>query len=185
MTNKGRLIIISGPSGAGKGTVLSEVFRSNPNLEYSVSATTRAPRPGEKDGVNYFFVTREEFEQSIARGNMLEYAVYCGNYYGTPADFVERQRLQGRDIVLEIESCGARQVKEKCPDAISIFIMPPSLSELEKRLLGRGTEAPEVVAARIARAKEEIDSADFYDFKVVNDNVVRAAEEINEILKNN
>lgn len=183
MANKGRLIIVSGPSGAGKGTVLAEVFAKNPQMKYSVSATTRAPRPGETHGVQYFFITKDEFEGKIQRGEMLEYASYCSNYYGTPADFVEEQRNQGFDIVLEIEPCGASQVKLKCPDAISIFILPPSIEELERRLTGRGTEEADVVAARIAQAKHELAGADQYDFKVVNDDVARAADEINEILK--
>ncbi len=183
MVNKGRLIIVSGPSGAGKGTVLQEVFKANPQMKYSVSATTRLPRPGETHGVQYFFITKEEFEGKIRRGEMLEYASYCDNYYGTPADFVEEQRGSGVDIVLEIEPCGAQQIKKKCPDAISIFILPPSIEELERRLTGRGTEPAVVVAARIARAKKELAGADQYDFQVVNDDVARAADEIIQILK--
>lgn len=184
MANKGKLIIVSGPSGAGKGTVLAEVFKKNPQLRYSVSATTRSPRPGETNGVEYFFITKEEFETKIRRGEMLEYTTYCDNYYGTPADYVEQQRLEGRDIVLEIEPCGARQVKAKCTDALSIFILPPTIEELERRLIGRGTEVSEVVAARIAQAREEIAGANQYDFRVVNDDVERAANEIDQILKN-
>lgn len=184
MANKGKLIIISGPSGAGKGTVLAEVFKKNPQLKYSVSATTRSPRPGETNGVEYFFLSKEEFEGKLRRGEMLEYTTYCDNYYGTPADFVEQQRLEGHDIVLEIEPCGARQVKAKCADALTIFILPPTIEELEKRLIGRGTEVSEVVAARIAQARKEIEGAHQYDFRVVNDDVARAADEIDQILKN-
>lgn len=183
MANKGRLIIVSGPSGAGKGTVLAEVFRRNPQMKYSVSATTRLPRPGEENGVQYFFITKEEFEEKIRRGEMLEYATYCENYYGTPADFVEKQRDQGIDIVLEIEPCGAQQVMKKCPDAISIFILPPSIEELERRLIGRGTEKPEVVSARIAQAKLELADAHLYKYQVVNDDLERTVDEMIEILK--
>ncbi len=181
--SKGKLIIISGPSGAGKGTVLAEVFRRNSNLIYSVSATTRQPRPGEQNGVEYFFVTKEMFEHKIHNGEMLEYAVYCDNYYGTPMDFVEEQRMQGKDVVLEIEPCGAEQVMGRCPDAVSVFILPPSIEELERRLSGRGTEEPDVIAARIAKAKDEIEKADRYQFQVINDDVETAALKIDQIIR--
>ena len=183
--NKGKLIIISGPSGAGKGTVLAEVFLRMPDLKYSVSATTRSPRPGEVHGVQYYFISKEDFENRIQQGEMLEYAEYCGNYYGTPLGFVEEQRVSGKNIVLEKEPCGAMQVMKKCPDAMSIFILPPSVEELRRRLSGRGTEPKEVVEARIAKAIEEMAQKDEYDFAVVNDTVYRAAEEIEKIIKNN
>ncbi len=180
--SKGKLIIISGPSGTGKGTVLAEVFKANSNLVYSVSATTRKPRPGETDGVEYFFITKEEFENKIQRNEMLEYATYCDNYYGTPADFIEAQRNAGKDVILEIELCGALQVMNKCPDAVSIFILPPSMEELKRRLSSRGTEEESVVAARIAKATEEIEKAELYDYKVVNLDIHAAALEINNII---
>lgn len=182
--NKGRLFIVSGPSGAGKGTVLAEVFKLNEKLKMSVSATTRRPRPGEIDGVHYHFIDRDEFLGKIERNEMLEYAEYCGNFYGTPADYVEQQRQNGYDVVLEIEPCGAAQVQKRCPDALSVFIMPPSLEILRSRLVGRGTEKPEVVAARIAQAEREIAAADRYDYCVINDVLEKAVEDLNKIFKN-
>lgn len=149
MNRKGLLLVVSGPSGCGKGTVLSEVFARQPDTYYSVSATTRSPRPGEVDGVQYHFLTKEEFEEKIAAGQMLEYAQYAGNYYGTPAQAVDEKLSQGKNVVLEIEVQGAKQVKLRRPDAVMIFIMPPSMKELRRRLTQRGTEAQEVVERRL------------------------------------
>ena len=183
MRKKGSLIVISGPSGAGKGTVLDSLFKRIPSLKYSVSATTRDPRPGEKEGVNYFFIAKKTFESWIKEGKLLEYAAYCDNYYGTPREFVETQRNAGKDIVLEIDLCGARQIKEKCPDAILIFIAPPSLEELERRLLLRNTETPEEIKRRVDRAREEMKSIAFYDYSVVNDDLESAIQKVEKIIE--
>ena len=157
MADRGLLIVFSGPSGVGKGTVRREIFESSENqFQYSVSMTTRAQRPGEVDGVDYFFRTREEFEELIRQGQMLEYAEYVGNYYGTPLTYVNETLDKGIDVFLEIEVQGALQVKKKVPDAVFIFLTPPDLDELQDRLVGRGTDSAEVIAQRIEKAKEEI-----------------------------
>lgn len=183
MMSKGNLVILSGPSGTGKGTVLEQVFKILPHLVYSVSATSRDPRDGEQDGVQYHFITREEFETRVQRNEMLEYAEYCNNYYGTPAPFIREQRELGKTVILEIEPCGAMQVMKKCPDAVSIFILPPSMEELERRLTDRGTEPPDVVARRIERARQEIEQAHLYNYQVVNDKLDVAVEEVVNIIK--
>lgn len=180
--NKGLLIVVSGPSGVGKGTVLSELMQENGNIFYSVSATTRQAREGEKDGVNYFFITKEEFEKNIKDGKMLEYACYCDNYYGTPQQAVEQMREQGKDVLLEIEPQGAMQVMKKCPDALSIFISPPSLEELRKRLTERGTESKEVIESRMQKAGEEMSLAENYQYHVLNDTVENAKNTISQII---
>ncbi len=176
--NKGLLIVISGPSGVGKGTVLKSVFEKDNNLVYSISCTTRNPRPGETNGVEYHFITKEMFEENISNGKMLEYATYCDNYYGTGAEYVEMQRQKGFDVILEIETQGALQVMKKVPDAVSIFIAPPSFEVLEQRLSGRGTESAEVVKSRIERAYEEISHMDEYTYNVVNDTVEKACDDV-------
>ena len=184
MSERGLLIVFSGPSGVGKGTVRQEIF-STPDhkFEYSVSMTTRAQRPGEKDGVDYFFRTRQEFEELIRQGQMLEYAEYVGNYYGTPLTYVNETLDKGIDVFLEIEVQGALQVKKKVPDAVFIFLTPPDLDELKDRLVGRGTDSQEVIAQRIERAKEEIALMREYDYAVVNDQVPLAAERVKRIIE--
>ncbi|MGG8344037.1 guanylate kinase [Streptococcus uberis] len=184
MSERGLLIVFSGPSGVGKGTVRKEIF-STPDhkFEYSVSMTTRAQRSGEVDGVDYFFRTREEFEELIKQGQMLEYAEYVGNYYGTPLSYVNETLDKGIDVFLEIEVQGALQVKSKVPDGVFIFLTPPDLAELQDRLVGRGTDSKEVIAQRIEKAKEEIAMMREYDYAVVNDQVPLAAERVKRIIE--
>lgn len=184
MSERGLLIVFSGPSGVGKGTVRQEIF-STPDhkFEYSVSMTTRAQRPGEVDGKDYFFRSREEFEELIRNGQMLEYAEYVGNYYGTPLTYVNETLDKGIDVFLEIEVQGALQVKKKVPDAVFIFLTPPDLNELQERLVGRGTDSEEVIAQRIERAREEIALMSEYDYAIVNDEVPSAAERVKRVIE--
>ena len=184
MSERGLLIVFSGPSGVGKGTVRQEIF-STPDhkFEYSVSMTTRAQRPGEVDGKDYFFRSREEFEELIRNGQMLEYAEYVGNYYGTPLTYVNETLDKGIDVFLEIEVQGALQVKKKVPDAVFIFLTPPDLDELQERLVGRGTDSEEVIAQRIERAREEIALMSEYDYAIVNDEVPLAAERVKRVIE--
>jgi guanylate kinase len=179
---RGLLLVVSGPSGSGKGTVLSSLFERRNNLFYSVSATTRSPRPGEIDGREYYFLTRQEFERKIDDGGMLEHACYCDNYYGTPRSAVEEQCNNGIDVILEIEVQGAMQVKKAWPDCVTIFIEPPSPQELERRLRGRGTESDEVIKNRLNTAMQEINHVREYDYIVVNDEVEEAAAKIDCIM---
>ena len=184
MSDRGLLIVFSGSSGVGKGTVRQEIF-STPDhkFEYSVSMTTRAQRPGEVDGKDYFFRSREEFEELIRNGQMLEYAEYVGNYYGTPLTYVNETLDKGIDVFLEIEVQGALQVKKKVPDAVFIFLTPPDLNELQERLVGRGTDSEEVIAKRIERAREEIALMSEYDYAIVNDEVPLAAERVKRVIE--
>jgi len=184
LNHRGLLIVLSGPSGVGKGTVRKALFDMHgQNLTYSVSMTTRAPRPGEVDGVDYYFVTREEFERQIAKGNLLEYAEFVGNYYGTPKDKVEEQLANGQEVFLEIDVNGALQVMEACVDAVSIFLVPPTKQALYDRLLMRGTETEYEVQKRIAKANREFSLAHKYDYIVVNDDVNNAADRILAIIR--
>jgi guanylate kinase len=183
MQEKGLLIVLSGPSGVGKGTVRKEIF-SHPDtsFEYSISMTTRSPRPGEVDGVDYFFKTREQFEELIEQDKLLEYAEFVGNYYGTPVDYVRETLDAGKDVFLEIEVKGARQVREKFPDGLFIFLMPPSLSELKNRIVTRGTETEELINNRLFTAREEIEMMELYDYVVENDQVELACERVKAIV---
>ena len=180
--NKGTLFVVTGPSGAGKGTVLGKVFQQVDKLHFSVSATPRAPREGEVDGVNYHFMTKEQFISLVEQGRFLEHAQYAGNYYGTPMAPVEEKLEQGIDVLLEIEVQGALKVMEKCPEAVSIFIAPPSLEELGNRLRGRGTEAEETIAKRLETAAWECSQMEKYQYIVVNDLVDTAVDKLRSII---
>lgn len=183
MKEKGLLIVLSGPSGVGKGTVRKEIFsQPDVNFEYSISMTTRTPRTGEVDGVDYFFKSREEFEQLIAADKLLEYAEFVGNYYGTPVDYVRETLDAGRDIFLEIEVQGAQQVRAKFPEGLFIFLAPPSLSELHSRIVIRGTESDEVIKGRMEKARKEIEMMSLYDYVVENDEVEKACSRIQAII---
>lgn len=184
INRRGLLIVISGPSGVGKGTVRKALFeRPDHNLVYSISMTTRQPRAGETNGVEYHFVSKEEFLKQIDEGNLLEYAEFCDNYYGTPLDKVNEQLESGQEVVLEIEVQGAMQVKEKMPDGVYVFIAPPSMKALEERLTNRGTEDKEIIKKRLDKARSEIKVAEEYGYIVVNDTVDNAADRIMAIIR--
>lgn len=180
--NKGKVIVLSGPSGVGKGTVVKKMLENSDDYALSISATTRSPREGEVDGVNYFFLTVDEFKDRIEKGLILEYAQYCNNYYGTPRTYVEECVNNGKNVILEIEVQGAMNVKKNMPEAVTVFIMPPSNDELEKRLRGRGTEQEEVIQQRLKTAIEEIKLSEKYDYNVVNNTVEQCVLDINEII---
>ncbi len=184
MTKRGLLIVLSGPSGVGKGTVRAAIFsKGEQKFVYSISATTRLPRTGETDGVDYFFKTREEFEQMIQNKQLLEYAEYVGNYYGTPLEYVENTLAKGKDVFLEIDVQGAIQVRDLMPDGVFIFLTPPDLNELESRIVNRGTDSDEVIAKRMKTAREELELMKYYDYSVVNDTVDNAVQKIEAIIQ--
>ena len=180
--SKGRSFIISGPSGVGKSTVLGALMEERKNLYFSVSATTRQPRPGEEDGVHYHFLPMETFREWIEQGEFLEHAEFVGNCYGTPRKYVYEAMDRGQDVILDIEVQGAMQVAEKMPEVVRIFVAPPSWSELERRLTARGTDTPEKIQGRLARAKEEVKLAGTYDYFVINDSVEHAVSELDAIM---
>lgn len=183
MNRKGILVVVSGFSGVGKGTLMKLLTERYGQYSLSISATTREPRDGEEDGREYFFRTKEEFEQLIAADRFVEYACYCGNYYGTPKEYVEDQIEQGRDVILEIELQGALKVKEKYPEALLLFVIPPDAETLAARLRGRGTESEEVIRKRLARAAEESEGIEEYDYIVVNDDLDQSVETMHHLIE--
>lgn len=183
MKNKGLLLVVSGPAGAGKGTICGAFLKQHPEVHLSVSATTRAPRAMEQDGVHYYFLQKPQFEQMIAEGKLIEWAQFCDNYYGTPRAAVEEQLAAGHDVLLEIEVQGAMQVREQFPDAVFLFVLPPSMTELRNRLVGRGTETPEVVDKRMKRAEEEVRLAEQYDYFILNDTVEDAVKRFESVVQ--
>ena len=184
MNEKGILIVVSGFSGSGKGTLMKELMTRYPDTyALSISATTRSPREGEVDGREYFFVSKDEFEKMIAKGELIEYAKYVENYYGTPRDYVEKKLDEGKDVILEIEIQGALNVKKMFPDTLLLFVTPPSAEELKKRLVGRGTETMDVIESRMDRACEEAQGMENYDYLIVNDSLERCVEEMHSIIQ--
>lgn len=178
-----KLFVISGSSGVGKGTVLREFLNRNPDFSLSISYTTRDKREGEKEGINYFYVSKDEFKQSIENNEFLEWAEFSENFYGTKKAFIEKKLSQGKDLILEIETQGAMQVKNKMPEAVLIFILPPSYEDLENRLRGRNTESEEAIAKRLNFVKLELENSEKFDYKVINDEVESAVSEIERIIK--
>ena len=184
MNEKGILIVVSGFSGSGKGTIMKELLTRYPDTyALSISATTRSPREGEADGREYFFLSKDEFEKMIAKGELIEYAKYVENYYGTPRDYVEKKLDEGKDVILEIEIQGALNVKKMFPDTLLLFVTPPSAEELKKRLVGRGTETMDVIESRMDRACEEAEGMENYDYLIVNDSLDRCVEEMHSIIR--
>ncbi len=182
MNEKGKLIVISGPSGSGKSTVVNRAIQGREDMCFSTSVTTRSPRPGEVDGKDYFFIDPQRFQEMVERDELLEHAQYVAHSYGTPRAFVEQKLNEGMNVILDIEVQGARQVREKMQNAVLIFIIPPSLEELRRRLVNRGTDAADVIEARLQRAAEELKEADLYDYLIINDDLDTAAREFTSIL---
>ena len=183
MSEKGKLLVISGPSGAGKSTVVFKAIEGREDICFSTSVTTRSPRPGEVDGREYFFVDFERFREMVENDELLEHAEYVANRYGTPRAYVEQRMSEGMNVLLDIEVQGARQVRKKMPEAVLIFIAPPSIEELERRLRGRGTDTEAAIEGRLIRARQEFQEADFYDYLIVNDDVEKAAAKLNAIIE--
>lgn len=183
MKHRGILIVVSGFSGAGKGTLMNRLIQEYDNYALSISATTRAPRAGEEDGREYFFIDKREFEKRIDAGGFIEYACYCDNYYGTPKDYVQKQLEAGKNVVLEIEIQGAMKIKKLFPMALLLFVMPPDVAELERRLNGRGTETFEVMDKRIRRAAEEAEGIEDYDYILINDDLETCVKQLHEIVE--
>ena len=184
MEKKGLLIVISGFSGAGKGTLVRALLQKYQEYALSVSMTTRAPRPGERDGIEYFFTDKEHFEETIRQDGLVEYAAYCGNYYGTPKAYVEKQLADGKDVILEIEIQGALKVKKQFPQTLLLFVTPPSAEILKERLIGRGTEDMEIINKRLSRACEEAEGIENYDYLVINDDLDICVEEVHQMIRN-
>lgn len=182
MNEHGLLVVVSGFSGAGKGTIMKELLKRYSNYALSISATTRNPRQGEVDGREYFFVTEEHFKEMIEKDALIEYAQYVNHYYGTPRDYVNSQMEQGRDVILEIEIQGALKVKKRFPDAILVFVMPPNAMELKRRLVGRGTESMEIINARLERASDEAEGMEAYDYILINDDIDTCVEEMHRMI---
>lgn len=183
MERKGILVVVSGFSGSGKGTIMKELLSRYDNYALSISATTRSPREGEQDGREYFFKSREEFEEMIDADALIEHACYVGNYYGTPRAYVEEQLALGRDVILEIEIQGALQIKKRFPDTLLLFVSPPDAQTLEKRLVGRGTESMEVIESRLSRAVEEAEGIESYDYFIINDDLDACVEQVHRLIQ--
>lgn len=183
MNEQGILVVISGFSGAGKGTLLKAMMKKYHNYALSISATTRSPREGEQNGKEYFFVSQESFEKMIEEEQLIEYAQYVNNYYGTPRQYVFQQMADGKDVILEIEIQGALKIKEQFPEALLLFVMPPNTDELKRRLVGRGTETEEVIDARLHRAEEEAAGIDSYDYILINDNLEQCVEDMHQLIQ--